>query len=324
MKFYTSIFRRAWTITKHHPVLWLFGLFTLFWSGKSLDLELFYTNINLLGSVNSPYNPDFWTADRWNLVTDWLALSSPTMVLLVISLAIAFVLIFGLIMVSQIGLVSAFGKSAKKHDVDVKYTVSDALDASKNHFISVSIVNLLGKAVAYLLLAFAALPLFVGSMSTSAKQVWSALLLVVATVIAVILSIIVKYAVNHMVNGGHDMIVALYQGWRMFRKNIGVSLELAVAMILSFAAVNLVAVIVTALFALPFIIAGNVFGALFGGYDTYALLFVFMYIGGILAITISSMIFSAWHHGCWTLLYSELKTGKKTSKTTRLWKGEKA
>lgn len=324
MTFYTSIFRRAWTITKHHPVLWLFGLFTLFWSGKSLDLELFYTHVDLLGSVNSPFNPEFWNADRWNLLQDWLAVSSPTYVLMLAVLVVLFVFVLALIMIAQIGLVDAFGRSAKKHDVDVKYTVGDAFEASQKHLLSVTGVNVAGKLVAYALVAMASIPLFVGVMSSPSQVLLSWMLLLIGTPLAVALSIIVKFAVNHIVIEGEDAVVAVWKGWVMFKKNLGISIELAVVMILGFAGANVVALLSAAVIALPFAFAGNVLALWFGTSFGFDLMYFVFYIAGVLALTITSMIFSAWHHGCWTLLYNELKGGKKRSKTHRLWKGEKA
>lgn len=322
MQFYTSIFRRAWTITRNHPVLWLFGFFTIFWGGKSMDIELFFTNADLLGSASSPFNPAFWSGEKWGLVQNWIAGSTPGVVVAVLGAGVLAVFLLVVIMISQIGLVHAFGRSAKQHDVDVKYKAVDAVHVSRTHLLPVTILNVLGKAAAYALVGIAAVPLFTGNMSSTSQLIWSWALLIVLTPVAIALSIIVKFAVNYVVLNDEDFVVAFWKGWRLFRSNIGVSIELAVVMLFAFAGVNILALIAVGVFALPFLLGATLVGMFTGSYVTLGLVLVLLYMGGILAIVGSSMIFSAWHHGSWTLLFMELVQGKKRSKTHRLWKGE--
>lgn len=287
-----------------------------------MDIELFFTNADLLGSSSSPFNPAFWSGEKWGLIRDWVAGSTPGVVLIAIAAAVLVAFLVIVIMISQIGLVDAFGRSAKKHDVDVKYMAVDAVHASRQHLLPVTILNVLGKGASYLLVAISAVPLFTGNMSSASQLIWSWLLLIVLTPVAVVISLLVKFAVNYVVLQNDDFVVAIWKAWRLFRDNVGVSLELAVVMLFAFAAVNVLALIAVGIFALPFLLGASFIGVWTGSYVALGLILFLLYMLGILAIVGSSMIFSAWHHGCWTLLFMELQQGKKRSKTHRLWKGE--
>lgn len=319
MKLYRDIFSRSWKVTHAHKSLWWFGFFALLWGGKGIDFELFLTNARLLTSGFSPFQPGFWQLDQWSQIAT-VFFSSPTPALLV-SMMVAFgVFLVAVIIISQIGLIDAFGKfgKAKAATAAKKYSVEDAIHASEHHFLSVLGANMLGKLFSYGLFVLVALPLFFGH--TVATRLFTVFgLFIVIAPLTVIISLITKYAINAIVLKDMSVRASLAYGFTLFRTNIGISIELALFMMIAFFVINMIALFFGVLIALPF----GVMVQMVFPHDVAVLL----YYGGtyaiaLMCIVLSSVIFSTWHFGNWTLLFQELTKGKKQAKLHRILKGE--
>jgi len=322
MQLYTSIFKQSWSITKKHKVLWLFGVFVLFWGGKGVDLELFFSDAKLLGSALSPFRPEFWQTGYWQVLVKLFTANVFTGIGVVCMLIVFGVFLMLVILASQIALIDAFAvyKAATPTD---RYTLDHAMKASNKHIVGVFGVNVVSKVVSYGLLAIVSLPLFFAHFATT-KVLYTAALFVAVMPLVVVISIITKYALNAVVIDQQSMVNAFKRGWGLFRQNVGVSLECALLSFAAFVATNIGAIIAAAFATVPFMLIGMMVSL---ALQTSAMLFIYFYIFYSLAVCVtvaSSAVFSAWHFGNWTLLYSELTKGNQRSKIHRLFVGEKA
>ncbi|OGY87188.1 MAG: hypothetical protein A2233_03620 [Candidatus Kerfeldbacteria bacterium RIFOXYA2_FULL_38_24] len=317
MKLYKKIFRQSWEITKTHKSLWIFGFFVLFWGGKGIDLELFFTQSALLGSNNSPFQPQFWQMDR--LGEGWhLFISSPTPILMIIALITCVAFLIGIIMISQIGLIEAFDPTKSKINNRKKYSLEQAIKTSEHHILPVLEANMLGRGVAYGLLLLSALPLFFLP-ATNFRLVLSLLLFLFLVIITIVVSLVTKYAVNALVLENLTLGKAFHRAWNIFSKNIGISLELAFMMFITFFLINIFDVLVSVVVTLPL---GIMFSAIFSAVTAYYIYNVLLLVTVFLVTVVSVVLFSTWHFGNWTLLFSELTKGQKKAKIHRLLKGE--
>jgi hypothetical protein len=319
MTFYTTIFARSWQMTRKRPVLWLFGFFALFWGGKGIDLEMFFSNTDMLTRISSPFSPKFWTTGPWQEITQ-LFPSVPLMILFIVLCLVLLVIAALLVMISQIGLVDAFGGWAQsRRKTPPVYPLTQAVEASRGTLKSVFAVNVFNRLTTFVLLALAATPLFFGMQTDTIGQrslLYTVLLLILITPITIIISLVTKYALAAIVLNKMRASEALRTGWELFRKNIGVSLELAVFMMLIYFLINVVVTVVTAIITF-------VLSMLIGPFAQSVLPIGLFYVGlfGVL-LTVSAIIFSAWHWGNWTLLFAELTKGSKRSKIHRVLYGE--
>ncbi len=320
MQLYKTIFRQSWEITKRHRVLWLFGFFLLFWSGKGLDIELFFTEVHHFGARLSPLRPEFWQASYWQTLFSTMADSTATGVgVLLLLLAIACFVLF-VIMSSQIALVDAFAVFRGK-DSGSRYSLDHALQASGRHMLTVLGINVAGKAVSYGLLAIASSPLFFANIAAS-KFIYTVFLYVLLMPAVVFVSILTKYAVNAAIIEELPLTKAYKRSWEVLSQNIGVSLEFAVLAFLVFLAVNVFAVTVAALATIPFFFLGMLIAFTISSIAGLYTHLYFFYVLAVFAVVFTAAVFSAWHFGNWTLLFLELTKGSRRSKIHRLFVGE--
>ncbi len=320
MKLYQSIFQKAWQITKQNRVLWVFGFFLLFWSGKGMELEGFFTNVRLFRASFSPFNPAFWNMEGWSAFVEAMPVQRGTLALLFIAFFALAAFVFILLMVSRIGLVDAFGKQSRSRAKKKKpYTFNDALVKSKGYFVPVASVNLLGKGATYALIGFAALPLFFAD-SQTARLLYTLILYLLVAPVTVLLSVWIQYAVNDLLLNGTKLDEAMKNGWILFRYNIGVSIEMVLMLFVGYFLVMVGSFVVAGLLSSPLLLASGLMTEFLGS-EGMALLFYLVYaIFTAIILFIGVTLFSSWRQGVWTLLYIELTKGKKRSKTARLFK----
>lgn len=321
MKFYTDIVKQSWLITWRHKALWVFGIFIVLWGGKGIESEL--NSARKLNTDTSPLNPDFWSADHWTALADQAATNGTPLTTLTIVMAVLAVVVIAMIMLSQTGIIDAFNQFADKKTTSDRYALHHAWAAGKKHFWVVLSLNLLHKGVNYLLLGVALAPLFLGETLTNAGVWWVLLGMILYIPVSVVVSIVTRFALNHAVLNHEHLLPSVRDGWKMFRNNVGVALELAIAMMLVFMAlIVLVVPVLAAVVTLPSLVV-----LLANAPDTFGLPWTYihdrLYLVAFLAIiTATSILYSIWHMGSWTMLYKELARGNRASKTRRWITGE--
>lgn len=318
MTFYRDIFKRSWEITREHKVLWLFGLFTLFWGGKGMDIEQFFTNARLLHNPTSPFNPAFWNMERWQTTMNAIFPSQEMLVAAVPMMIVVGLAVLAIIVIAQIGLVDGFAGYSRLKKSE-RYSLAHATQASQRCFVRAVVVSVLGKALSYGVLAVASVPLFL-EVSVWQQFTSSFILYVVLTPVGIIISMLTKYALGFIVLENTTLGTSLSRAWALFRANVGVSLEMALLMFVGFFMVNVVAFIAAYLISIPLFVVSGMVTTLFGsgtGVGVYSVVLSWLM---VITVTLSAVVFSTWHYGNWTLLFLELTKGPKRSKIHRVWK----
>ncbi|HLD22249.1 MAG TPA: hypothetical protein VJB65_05110 [Patescibacteria group bacterium] len=318
MKLYTDIFRQSWHITKKQKAVWWFGLFALFLGGKGIDFESFFSSIKVLRMPFSPLRPDFWNMQQWNELFTLFGQSQYMIFLLILAVPLGMFLIY-IMMVSQIGLVDAFGANAQQQDknTEKKYLLEDALQTSRTHLPTVFAINVVSKVLSLLLLVVVSLPMFIGRVQFS-QVAYSLLLFFIVAPIIILISLIAKYAVNYAVLQNMQFRQAVVSGLQLFWHNVGVSIELAVLMFVGYFVVNILAILGAALITLPVYVIGMIGASTFQQEIFLSLYALSMIVALVILVFIFALIFSAWHFGNWTLLFLQLTKGNKQSKIYRL------
>jgi hypothetical protein len=316
MKLYKTIFQESWEITRRHPLLWFFGVCVFFWGGKGIELEQFFTNADLLRSPLSPFRPTFWSGRQWMVVVDifngdmwWIAGFVAILVVLVL-------LVFALIMSAHIALIDAYGQfDANKNG---RYKMHHAWMAITKDFWSVSFVQLLTKGLAYVLLAVAAVPLFLNQLGDW-QIVYSLGLFLLVTPIAVYLSAVAKFAMNDIVVNNTPWMTALSRGRALLHAQFSLVLEFLVFVYIVYSLVTAAAIVITNIVTLPMLLAVTSNAGLdyvVSGYPLYEIMYSSI---GALTLLVGVALFSSWHMGSWTLLYRELSKGGQKSVMKQWW-----
>lgn len=317
MTLYLDIFKKSWSITKKNPVLWVFGVFVLFWGGRNLDFELVFSNAKLFRSDWSPFRPDFWDVTRWSAFTDKIAASTEFILPFIVIISALALFVLFMMIASHIGLIDAFATEKGK-----TYSFAQAITASEKHMGPVLGVQVLSKTIMYVLVGFASIPLFFSALN-GWESIISAGVFVLVIPVVVIMSIVTRYTVIGIVADQKSVMHSLSSAWKIFQNNVGTSLEMALCMFVVFSAINLGSIVVAMLVLSPFFI-----GAIFVSVNGQTVLPMLMHstllsLISMLFMILSAVIFSAWHTGSWTLLYKEISVAPRRSKTHRLLKGKK-
>lgn len=299
-------------------MLWLFGFFALFWAGKGLDIEVFFSNAKLLGQSFSPFSPAFWDFN-WIQLEELVAMQTASAMLFGV---FVFIALFALVMVmlSQVALVDAYALFANKKKGKQVYTLDQAMKAGEKHVVSVLVVNVVGRLVSYGLLGVASSPLFLARFVDS-QFLFSLLLFLIVTPIAVLISLLTKYAVNFIVLKNQKIVESVFSAWKLFVENVGVSIEMAILMFVVYFTVNVTAIFVSIIVTLPILLFGLILVATIGSVMGLFIYYFIVYALAVVIMIFSAALFSAWHYGNWTLLFLDITQAKRRSKTHRLLRG---
>lgn len=317
MTLYTQIFSQSWKLTKQNPVLWVLGVFIVFWADRSIDFEQVFSSSKLLQNAWSPFRPEFWDLSRWAALTEKVA-GEPQFfapfILIMIALG-AFVLL--MITAAHVGIIDAVSRK-----VEQGYSFVDALRSTERSMIHALAIQCINKVVMYACVMLASLVFFFDMFGE--WKVLAAFGVLLATWPATIaLSIVSKYALIDTVTQHHTTREAYAAGWNMFRANVGVSLEMGIMMMMVFAAANLSAIVLALVVLSPVFIGASLIaitsGFLFPLY-MHSMMVMVVTMGCFLAL---ASFFSAWHLGNWTLLYEALQKEPRRSKTHRLLRKQK-
>lgn len=320
---YRSIFKNAWQILWKAKYLWLFGLLSVLVSNSG-EVNLTIDNITSLNEQNSMlrdlnvYYKDGILgnfATNWN--TFWQTFNS-TSTLLIILIAIGFLALLWLAVVSRAALITGGYKEYRKQAIGF----SSAFKVGYQNFWKFLGVIVLGKLVLALVFVIFGLPLAWAYISTS-SSVWQIIFTIIAFIIliplAIIISFLVKYAEIFIITEKENILSAINCAWKVFKKNWIVSIEMAILVFLItlvvgvalFLAVILLAIPVSLLFYVFYLL--NVKGILMLGITVALALFI------LLVLWIGAML-SVFRATAWVILVDRLNNGVVLPKLMR-WIG---
>lgn len=322
MFLYRSLLKQAWQITWRHKYLWFFGLFAALVVGNSAwEYQALGQNLNQ-GVVNGSYYQlsnflalsqlfgnfgsglsAIWHQGFWA----FLGISS-------ILLFTLFILIFfiWLAVVSQAGLISDVKKiiRSKKKNLDLR--LHSTLTTGHSHFWSVLSLDLTVKILTGAIFFIISLPLlFMVINQTAWLTVLYIILFVIFVPLSVGVSLMINYAINYRVLDNQSFVKSLEKGWKMFKENWLISLEVGLILFFISFIAGLIIIMVMALFLIPLLMVSILFSL---GWLTILLIGVIF----ILLITLGAVL-TTFQITTWTALFLRLKNHSVVAKLERLF-----
>ena len=323
---YRPILARAWQITKKFKGLWFFGFFAaIISSGGEYEIiaRALYNpgNQGLLSTTVAGFQQGLQeglvsNAGLWkNLFSALFANSSAVIVGLAIFILVIAVVLFLLWLstVSQIGLIRNISLINKTK----KPTFNEGLDAGVKLFWPVFLINVIFKAILFILLLLLGKELLLlagkGGLATAIYFIS----FIIFVIITLIISFLVRYQIFYLVLKKQHWLEALKSSWKLFRKNWLISLEMAFLMFIFYVVVFVVsAFIVAVLTAIPTVVLLT--------YLFYLPIFVKSIIALVCVILIvltmiaSTILINTYQWASWTLLFDRLALKDELSKIIRL------
>lgn len=319
---YRSILKQAWLIAWKHKYLWFFGLFaSLAIAGGSMEYQ-FATQGLGQGLIDGSYQSlngllaisDIWQAFWLGIVALFsqdivTILNILTILLLVFTLIAVFI---WLAISSQAALVDNVKKIITTKKTLNILSIRDGLTSGSRYFWPVLGLNVLIKILISFVFLIICLPLLFMALSNSYWFVVAYIILFVIFIpVAVSLSLIIKYAISYNVLEKHLIIKSLENGWKLFRKNWLISLEVALILfVINFLSSFVLLVIVSILF-FPLLFLSILFSI---SWLSFLLLLLILFV----AILFGSLL-TTFQIASWTNLYLHLKENKGLAKLERIF-----
>ncbi len=320
MPFYRNILKQAWRLTWRNKYLWWLGIFAaLLGNSGELDILLNNTGNNPGQALFSSWQSIFSTgvlsaktfANIGNLLRDNTLNLIIVFIIALIALAFLIFLVW-LVVVSQAAIVnnSAALLSQKKN------SLRNGWEAGMLNFWPVLLINILIKAVVYLILLAVSLPAVFLPASSGVKIFYVAAL-IIAVPLAVILSFISKYAVAYVVVNKHKVGSALKQSWRLFISNWLISVEMSIILFFINLLAGLAIVLTILTLAVPFMFLGLIFYYSFSAAGSW-LIAVLAFAGFLFIVIAGGAALSVFQITAWTSLFLELNKSRGASKLVRM------
>jgi len=231
------------------------------------------------------------------------------------SLAIIFVFLIWLVVVSQAAIVAASAKilTGKKADFNI------GIASGIKNFWPVFGMNVALKISTMLIFAIMTLPItfavFAAGNATYSLLYFIAFLLFIP--IAFSLSFIIKYAISYVVLKEKRFMEAAAHGWKLFIDNWLISLEMGAALFLINFFATFLFLAALFLLAIPFtFIAYIIIQA--ASYVVYVLYLGMIFILLMVVVVLFGSVLSTFYVSSWTALFVELVSRGGTSKLVRL------
>jgi len=320
MPFYRNILKQAWSLTWRNKYLWWFGIFAAL-LGNGGEFEILFNNAGadpgqaLFPAWQRIASTGVFSGQTFTNIGNLFRQDTLNMILVLVSCLIIFAIflfIVWLVIVSQAAVVNNSAAIVKQK----KHSFKQGADAGILNFWPVLTLNIIIKAVIYILLVGISLPVIFFQESLNANLFYI-LALVIIVPVAIILSFIMKYAVAYAVINKSKVLQAIGQGCRLFKENWLVSFEMAVILFVVNLLVGLVIILAILVLAVPFLFLGLIFYYSFSLVGSWlvailafaSFLFIVVSVGAALAVfQISS----------WTGLFLELEKKSGASKLVRM------
>lgn len=319
MTFYRSIFKQAWELTWRNKYLWWLGIFAAL-LGNGGELEILFNNTGsnpgqaLFPAWQSIGSTGVFSYKTWANIGGLFrqdTLNMAVFLFLILLILAVLLLLVWLVIVSQAAIVSGAAALIRQK----KNSLKESWSAGRLNFWPVLALNIIIKAVVYILLIAISLPaIFFRGVNAS---IFYILALIVTVPVVIILSFIMKYAIAYAVINKMKIGQALRKSWQLFGRNWLVSFEMAIFLFFINLLVGLAAVLLILTLAVPFSFLGMIFYyalAVAGSWLIAALAFV----GFILIVTVVGAALAVFQIASWTSLFLKLDKNDGASKLVRV------
>lgn len=319
---YRTILKQSWLIVWKYKYLWFFGLFaSLAVAGGSMEYQ-FLTQTMDQGMITSSYENltsilvagDF-CQQIWSGIVN-LYSQDFVVILNIITIFLLFLILVSifvwLAISSQAALIDNVKRILTIKKKSIILSIREGLTLGTNRFWPVLWLNILIKILISFAFFIASLPLlFMVASDNYAFVIAYTILFTIFVPVAVSLSLIVKYAISYCVLEDYSVVKSLKNGWKLFKKNWLISLEVALILFLIS-------------FLSGFVILLTIFIVLFPVFwlslsFSIVWLTVLTLIIGLVAIITFGSILTSFQITTWTNLYLHLKENKGLAKLERIF-----
>jgi len=314
---YRSVLGSAWTITKQHKKLWVFGFlaFILSAGGEYQVLaqilnEDYGTSIyNQMISGYSMMNPVFWS-DLYKVCISDTRTGLAIIMMIILMAGLAF-LILWVCVKSQIALVKWTKIYLNTKNQDKKVSFWDEVSTCDGKFWPTLCLNLTNKIAIIALFSLLSLPLiYLYFVDSNVAILIYTLFFIVFLPLAISISLIIKYSIAGVTLENQSFVKSLESGWSLFFKNWLVSLEMAILLFLINFFVSLASIFILSVVVLPIMLALIIFNIL-------PLLYILIFLSFLLLVIMTAVLMS-FQTSTWTLLFLELRGSKASNVKAKL------
>jgi hypothetical protein len=320
---YRYLLKQAWTVTWRHKYLWFFGLFaSLAAAGGSIEYQILASNLNqnlvdgsygyltnILALSELAKNFCLGAANlfQYNI---WIVLNALTLILITLILIIAFV---WLAISSQAALVDDVKKIISFKKKETVLSIRGGLTVGHGHFWPVLGLNIFIRILVSLSFFIISLPLLFMLLSdASSLMITYIILFVIFVPVAVSLSLIMKYAIAYNVLEKKSFCGSISEGWKLFKKNWLISLEMAITLFIINFLIGLGALLILSVLIFPLFFLGI-------AYQIYWLVVLMIFLGLLVVVLVGSGA-TTFQIAAWTGLFVRLREKGGLAKLERLFR----
>ncbi|MDD5340850.1 MAG: hypothetical protein PHC97_00210 [Patescibacteria group bacterium] len=317
---YRAILKNALRVVWKNKILWFFGIFASFLTFGGVyeiiigQINLFRNREILYNSVLNLYSNQSLFLNKNIYFLNLLSSDSSAYIYFILA-AVLVLFFFWFAFVSQIFIIKSSYLLYRKKIMETK----KIFHQSTTKFWPVLGINIIVKLILYAGFIAFSLPLFFSLYTNQINNVTAAsiFLFVLFTLLAIFLEFINAYATNFVAVKNHPMIEAVKESWRLFAKNITISLEIALILFV----LKIVALII--IFSLFFLLLMPLSLYLFAslGLNSPAN-FVLAISLIVLAFTLISVFinsfFAAFSLSTWAITFAKLSEESMMSKLARV------
>ncbi len=292
-----EVLQQAWAIIWRKKFLWFIGFFAGLASYGG-EVNVLYHKFNAVDTFQTyliKIREVFvdGTAHPYIEKFQFIFHQAPGAVMGYIGIVLAILVIgFWLLFISQVAIIRIVGRSQEKKSTGFLDGVSVATEKFWR-VVQMYIIGVLLGWGAWILIAGLPAVIFFAS----GHVAWAYVAkygTIFSTVISAVVTLVVQYSTAGIVLRDLQPVAALVDSWKLFKKNILVSIEMA---------------------AIIFVINFGVVLVTFGIYDVLGLLYsVAGFIILLLLVAVEFSILSAFSYASWTILYQKLVSGSAKSK----------
>ncbi|MCR4280678.1 MAG: choline transporter-like family protein [Candidatus Komeilibacteria bacterium] len=311
---YRPIIKKAWDYLKEYKFLWLLGLFASLW-GAAAEYNALFTQYDRLRRqpelfASFQFSLEF-VGDFFRSLGEQSALNVFSIILILLFFLLIILVLAWLATIGQAGLTRAAEKLEKGRKIGLRELMVDGA----HYFWPVLGLNVLAKAIIFILLTALVTPLLVVLMAQNSG--WAIFLafatLIIFVPIAIIITFVTKYAIAYTVVKGQSFWESFGHGWRLFTRNWLISLEMALIVLILNVALAFILGIFSLLLMAPILLVGLASS----GAGAFYFFIVLVIVVTAIIFLVATAIFSAWQNLAWTLLFLKICEGVSLPKIIR-------
>lgn len=315
---YRTILGSAWTITKQHKKLWIFGFLAFLLSAggeyqiltKILNEDYGASVFDKMQSGSVLSSGSFWS-QMYQVCATQPRVGLGLLLLMSLLILVAFFILW-ICVKAQIALVAWTKNYLAAKNKDKTPSVWTEISSSDKKFWPVLGLNIALKVFIYILFFFLSIPLiFLYFKDSSFAILIYTLFFIVFLPAALSISLIIKYSMAGVILDKQSFVKSLESGHKLFCRHWLVSLEMAILLFLINFLAGLVIMFVLSVVLLPIILTLIVFNMLIPLYIITAFSF--------LILILTAAILMTFQTSAWTILFLELKGGSVKAKLERIF-----